>query len=61
MKVSPVPIKNKKIIERESKDIVKGSVEGVTMADKIAEDKTTTLQLESIFFVDIIPNEPRMN
>ena len=61
MKVSPAPIKNRKIIEIESNDIVKGSVEGVIIADKIAEEITTIFQFDSIFSVVIIPSEPRIN
>ena len=48
MNVSPVPIKNKKTIEIDNKDIVRGSVEGVIIADNIAEEITTSLQFESI-------------
>ena len=45
----------------ESNDIVKGSVEGVIIADKIAEEITTILQFAIIFAVVIIPREPRIN
>ena len=61
MYVNPVPKKNKKIIEIESNDIVKGSVEGVITADNIAEEITTIFQFEIIFAVVIIPREPRIN
>ena len=60
-KVNPAPMKYKRIIEADKSDIVNGSVEGVMIADKIADDKTTILQFEIIFSVEIIPNEPRMN
>ena len=49
------------IIEIDSNDIVNGSVDGVIIADNIAEEITTSLQLESIFLVEIIPKEPKMN
>ena len=61
MYVNPVPTKNNKTIEIESNDIVKGSVEGVITADKMAEEITTIFQLEIIFSVVIIPSEPRIN
>ena len=59
--VSPVPTKNKKTIEIDNKDIVRGSVEGVIIADNIAEEITTSLQLESIFWVVTIPKDPKIN
>ena len=49
MNVSAVPTKNKKIIDIDNKDMVRGSVDGVIIADKIAEEITTILQLEIIF------------
>ncbi len=49
------------IIEIDSNDIVNGSVDGVIIADNIAEEITTSLQLESIFLVEIIPKEPKIN
>ena len=52
---------NKKTIDNDKSDIVKGSVEGVIIADKIAEEITTILQLEIIFSVEIIPRDPRIN
>jgi len=61
MNVSVVPTKNKKIIDIDNKDIVRGSVDGVIIADKIADEITTILQLESIFCVVIIPKEPKIN
>ena len=54
-------MKNKNIIDIESNDIVKGSVDGVITADKIDEDITTIFQLEIILSVLIIPREPRIN
>ena len=54
-------MKNKRIIDIDNKDIVSGSVEGVIIADNIAEEITTCLQLESIFWVVIIPSDPKMN
>ncbi len=60
-KVKPAPTKNKKTIDNESKDIVRGSVEGVIMADKIAEEITTIFQFETIFSVVTIPSDPRIN
>ena len=48
-------------METESNDIVKGSVEGVIIADNIAEEITTIFQFEIIFAVVIIPREPRIN
>ena len=49
------------MIEIESSDIVKGSVDGVITADNIAEDITTIFQLEIILSVVIMPNDPRIN
>tara|TARA_B100000941_G_C28276414_1_gene434195 strand:+ start:488 stop:652 length:165 start_codon:yes stop_codon:yes gene_type:complete len=49
------------MIEIESNDIVKGSVDGVIIADKIVEDITTIFQFEIIFSEVIIPREPRIN
>ena len=54
-------MKNKNIIDIESNDIVKGSVDGVITADKIDEDITTIFQLEIILSVLIMPREPRIN
>ena len=59
--VSPAPIKYNKTIDNDKSDIVKGSVDGVITADKIAEEITTILQLEIIFSVEIIPREPSKN
>ena len=56
-----MPIKNKNIIDKESSDIVRGSVEGVITADNMADEITTILQFESIFPVVIIPKEPNIN
>ena len=41
--------------------MVRGSVEGVITADNIAEESTTILQFESIFWVVTIPRKPRIN
>ena len=48
-------------IDTDKSDIVKGSVDGVITADKIAEEITTILQLDNIFSVEIIPRDPRIN
>ena len=48
-------------MDNDKSDIVKGSVEGVITADKIAEEITTILQLDIIFSVEIIPRDPRIN
>ena len=61
MYVNPVPTKNKNTIDIDSSDIVKGSVEGVITADKIAEEITTIFQFDNIFSVVIMPREPRIN
>ena len=59
--VSPVPIKNKIIIDNESRDIVNGSVDGVITADNMAENITTIFQFEIIFSVVMIPRDPKIN
>ena len=41
--------------------MVKGSVEGVIIAESIAEERTTILQLEIILSAVIIPSDPRIN
>ena len=41
--------------------MVKGSVEGVIIAERIAEDKITIRQFEIILSAVKIPRDPRMN
>ncbi len=56
-----MPIKNKRTIEIESSDIVRGSVDGVIIADKMAEEITTMRQFAIILLVEMMPSDPKIN
>ena len=57
---NPIPTKNKKVIDVDSKSIVIGSVDGVKTAPATAEDMTTNLQADNIFSKKLIQKNLRL-